>query len=88
MVSNRRLFPAAISHFFLLVADPIAAHLFAEIRWPALLPNVNEARSFGDFEILWMRRKAEPSIYSAEVYRYFRIAPCCSGKVSRENKFE
>ena len=54
---NKRLFPT-VNHFFCgLLADPFAAHFFAEIRSPALLPGVNDAEQADEFEILGMRRE-------------------------------
>ncbi len=64
-----------LENFSLLFADPLTAHVLAEIRRPALLPNVNDAERIGDFEILRMSREAQLPIYCALPYERFHIAP-------------
>ncbi len=73
-----------------LLTDPFAVNFFAEIRWPTLLPNVNDAKQFDNLKILWMCCKAQPPKHSTAVYKDIRIRPCRVSRVrvNIKNNFE
>ena len=58
-----------------LLADPLAAELFAHIRRAALFPDVDQAQCFGDFGIPWMGGEARLAIDCGQIDGSFRIAP-------------
>ena len=73
----------------MLIAEPFVLYLVAEIRRPLLLPHIDDADGFGDFEIPGIRGKARSPIHSTVPYERQCIRSWRIGKVAEiRNLFE